>query len=623
MDAARLAANALFFIEHYLALAVVAIVATAIGRRILGKRFPFSNEIEVVVFSCGIGLGAISFLILLIGELHLLYVPVLLGALLIALVLSRAVLLDWLRKLKDITLTRKLSPASLAAAAGIMVLAAPFAVFPLYPAKDWDATQYHLAVAKIYVKEHSMVFTPYLRYPVFPQTNQMLFTGALLTYDEQFAQQLQFLMLLTLCFAMIAFAKGYLTSRTGWWSVALLLASPLVILLGSIAYTDIALTLFCFLCTYAFWNWHRSRSDSWIIVAGVCGGLAFGSKYTGAFFPLVFFACLAATELKHRNFRTLALLALTTFLVSVPWLVRNIYFTGNPIFPFLERFFIGIFGQRQIDPEWFSGQAGASLYIGVGRSVTSLLMLPWSMAKSSSAFIPEAPLSRIVIWLLPLTIVSVFFHRRLRWLVLLALACTIFWFFGYQLVRYLVPAFPLYCLATAGSVDWLLAHRRLPGWLRSGTMTALVFVSVLAPCWYYIAQHVKWEGPLPTTAAERDRYRSDRMSSYPAYKFLNEEVGNRYRVFALDDVRMAYFADGTFMGDTFGEANYKRIRSRMTSGESLYDELKMLSTTHLLINGEVEKSVLPRDEFFERNFRLIFSGNQTRVFELSSQKIMR
>ena len=481
VDVSTIVANIIFVVEHFAALGVLAIVSAAIGRRILGERFKFATRLESLSFSTALGLGAISFLILLIGELRVLYAPVLLIALFIAFLATFPVLRDWTREartlLEDTPRVVRLIPIALI----LLGICMPFLVYALYPAKEWDTTQYHLAVAKVNVREHAIAFTPYLRYPVFPLTNQMLFTGALLVYDEQFAQQTQFLMLIVLCLAMAGFGARHLSSRAGWWGAGILLASPMIVFLGSIAYADIGLTLFCFLCCFAFWNWFETRSNAWILLSGAMGGLAFGSKYTGALFPLVFFLILLVTEWRKRNYRPAMLIALSSLVVASPWIVRNIYYAGNPVFPFLEGFFTSIFGHRYVDPQWFERQIGASLYIGIGRSLSSLLSLPWTMAVDNSVFLPEAPLTPIAAWMLPVTLVGAVLVVRIRWIFLLALGYTRFWFSGYQIVRYLLPVFPLYCLATAASVDWILVRRVRRGWVSHRLVTAAIFMLLLSP----------------------------------------------------------------------------------------------------------------------------------------------
>ena len=66
---------------------------------------------------------------------------------------------------------------------------------PLYPPTAFDATVYHLPLAKLYAREHQLVYGEYFRVPVFPQNMEMLFTLALLLYDDIFAQLIETLML--------------------------------------------------------------------------------------------------------------------------------------------------------------------------------------------------------------------------------------------------------------------------------------------------------------------------------------------------------------------------------------------------------------------------------------------
>ena len=100
-----------------------------------------------------------------------------------------------------------------------VVVSMPLLTWPLYPPTAFDATMYHLAVAKIYSAAHRLVLTPDLRYPIFPQTPHMLFTLALLLADDIAAQLTQLLVLVLLSCAMLAFAGRSLSSRAGWLAV--------------------------------------------------------------------------------------------------------------------------------------------------------------------------------------------------------------------------------------------------------------------------------------------------------------------------------------------------------------------------------------------------------------------
>jgi hypothetical protein len=74
---------------------------------------------------------------------------------------------------------------------------------------------YHLAYAKIYTQTHRLTLTPYLRYPVSPQTNEMLFTLAFLLYDDVSAQLIQFLMMGVLGIGLFCFGAQAFFSTGG------------------------------------------------------------------------------------------------------------------------------------------------------------------------------------------------------------------------------------------------------------------------------------------------------------------------------------------------------------------------------------------------------------------------
>src|SRR5262249_19145906 len=141
----------------------------------------------------------------------------------------------------------------------LIAVSIPILSLPLFPPTQWDATSYHLAAAKIFARSHAVVFTPYLRYPTFPQTNEMLFTLMLLLYDDISAQLVEFLLMLLVAIGLFAWGRRKFSSRAGLWGAVLWLANPLVIWLGSTAYVDIGLAAFTFFGVYAFFNWRESN----------------------------------------------------------------------------------------------------------------------------------------------------------------------------------------------------------------------------------------------------------------------------------------------------------------------------------------------------------------------------
>jgi hypothetical protein len=89
-------------------------------------------------------------------------------------------------------------------------------------------------------------------------------------------------------------------------------------------------------------------------------------------------------------------------------------------------------------------------------------------------------------------------------------------------------------------------------------------------------------------------------------------------LYALHGERMAYFAEGGFMGDVFGPARDSIIRQRLGDGQALYDRLREYGADHFLISDGAGPVTLPNDEAFRRHFRNVYRDErgQVRLYEL-------
>jgi hypothetical protein len=304
--------------------------------------------------------------------------------------------------------------------------------------------------------------------------------------------------------------------------------------------------------------------------------------------------------------------------IAGPWYFRNFYYTGNPVFPFLPRVFGYTFWSAADVEKLVTVMRG----IGFGHGPRALLLLPWHLAFRQEAFYGAFTLTTIYFYALPLLVVFMIKDDRVRRLAGFTLAFTLFWFFSDQELRYWLPAVPMITVATAASLDLLLrAVPLIRKWSRHWIVTAAISVALVSAGWKFALAFWRMSGPIPVTQQERDNYLALRLPSYPAYKLMNELRGDNYRVYALYDINVAYYADGTFMGDIFGPARYDPIVRNLTDGRALYSELKRLGTDFFLINSPEWEAKMPRDVFFQQHFKLIYSRGSIGVFELNEAEI--
>ncbi len=612
-----------FALMHYFAIGLIALVSYLLGRR-LTRRVGYHSLLEEMSFSIAIGLGFLAYLTMLLGLIGLLY-----SWLMIVLLLLAVLICSPLRGFRDSRFRlarewfgglRKHNKLTLFLVLVVSALLIPICLLPLYPPTAWDSTMYHLAYAKIYNQNHQIVLTPYLRFPVFPQTNEMLFTLALLLFDDVTAQLIQFLMMITLAIAVIAFGQRLYSRGAGLWSAAILLQSPLVLWLGSVAYIDMGVMLFVTMSVYAFWNWLQLRTQGWLILSGVLCGLAIGTKYTALFFPLVLGLMVLYRSLKDHKYRPLAVFSLLAVLVPLPWFIRNFYYTRNPVFPLFYEMFGRLFGFGLWKPGHFQGILDDYSNYGCGRSLKSLIMLPWHIVFDWTGFGMEAQLSPVYFLVPLLLFIPGIVSSRLRLLLGLGVAYLLLWFFGVQYGRYVMPALPLLSLAAGITLNRLLLRPRFFRKYASFKLaTALGAIILISPGCISSVRRVRERGHIPVTQQQRFDYLVQRLPSYPAYRFLNDLKGRDYTVYAIPDERMAYFADGVFMGDHFGLGRYSLMMAKLDDTAALYEALRSLNVGYFLIRNEFATLHLKQDETFRRYFKLVFSREEFFLFELAEE----
>ncbi|HUF64791.1 MAG TPA: glycosyltransferase family 39 protein [Gemmatimonadaceae bacterium] len=588
------------FASGPLAFATILFVSSyVIGRRITWP-LRYDSVWEEIGISSALGLGTVAYVIFVLGMAGALYPQVILPVLVLLLLLCYPVL----RTVASRVTALLRGPArpglrALVVSAIVIVALAPGFLLSLFPPTGdvHDSISYHLPLASTYVEAHRVVLAPYLRYPTSPQANQMLFTLALLFTSEIGAHLVQFLMMILTAVLLYAWAVRIFSVSVALWAAALWLATPMVIRLGASAYIDIGLSLFVTAGAYALFRWLSTRTTAWLVLAGVFSGFAAGSKYSALFF-VVAYGSVALYVAPRDQRKSLGFVFLVIAVgVAAPWYLRNFYYTGDPLFPT----FGAVLGYTLWSPADVQGQVAdwrSRSLTGPGFELAELLKLAFP-----------------VLLLLPVTLYQGIRQPGVRPILLLVLAYTAFWLSGASLPRYLLPVWPLLALAAAASLGVVVGHRFVSGRFWRPAVTIVLAVMLLMPGWLFASASVYRRWPLPTNDTMRDRYLAQRLETYPIYSYLNRERGEDYTLYALYDGRMAYYADGTFMGNYFGPARYRDLLDSMTSGETLFRHLKRLGATHFLVASRYPVE-LPRDQFFETNFKPVFAGSHGVLFEL-------
>ncbi len=426
-------------------LLIVAALAWSGGVWCARMRLPFVDTAERLAFGLALSTGALSYLVLALG-LAGWTTAWALWAVLLAILFSALLL----RRRADGT--REPMPAwrEWLLGGGIGVLALPMAASPP-AATDWDGLSYHLAAPAIWLREGRIGYIPFMHHSNFPFVIEMQYLWALgIGAGAGGAKVFHWATLLLTLGAVLAFARrsGY----SGSWAVASLISAPVVLWEATVAYADLATTAYTLLFLLAGWNAVGESEPSarrrWLVLAGLMGGLALGTKMTalGSVGLVALFLLWEAVRHKRVRMGDIALCVGIAVLVGAPWYIKTYLYTGNPVYPY----FYEIFGGRNWTAENARIYREAQLAFGLGREPYKLLMAPFNLTFYWSRFFDPLPFVGSVGFVYLAGFLPLLFVRGLpspsRWWIPFLLVSLALWFVLMQQVRYLMPVFPLMSL---------------------------------------------------------------------------------------------------------------------------------------------------------------------------------
>jgi hypothetical protein len=604
-----------FLLEVGCALLALAATAFVLGRLLTGE---LGRPVERWAVPASLGLAALAHLGLLLGLAGLLRpVPVLIllaGIHLLGREVWRGLFRSWR--------TRGSGRGRLVALGAVALF--PSALLALYAPTAFDATLYHLPFVRGFLASGGVPFLADLRFPVFPQANEMLFALAMMLAPDVAAQGVQWLMT-ALCAALVwAWGRdAFSRPVAGWLAAAAFLGNPIVAYLAGNAYIEAGLTLFATAALYALKRWRGSGERRWLVLSAVFAATAADTKYLGLFFVGVIGLAVLCGRLPREAVRPwrarwagVALFTAVALLVIAPWYGRIYAWTGNPIFPFFPQVFGGSpweplrFQSFLVHPVGMSTPVHQQKQIFLDR-LADLARLPWDVVFQRDKYNGQPPFSPLYLATLPLAALAAWRDPRQRRLLALAAAYAFPCITLPPDARYLVPALPLVSLSAAGVLLPLLD--RLPG---RRLLAAGLCTGCLLPGWLYPFYRFHVQGPPPLTAEQREAYLARRQPYYPAISFMNRSFGSRYTLWALHAESMSYYASGRFLGDWIGIARFDRMLRDLRSPEDLHDRVRRLGAGYLMVRSPESGLPFPEDAAFRRWFELVYQDPNARIYRL-------
>ncbi len=317
-----------------------------LGFRLMHTRFRWQptlaaySSLEATVIQTALGSGVLSLVVLLAGLTIGFPTWFLWGAFGLLLVFLWKDCLQWARGwslLADIWRVSGILGRGLFSLSGLILGCG--LIVALAPPLKFDALVYHLALPQTYLQAERFLYIPWNMFWGMPQAGEMIYLWAMGLAGIESAAILGWLVALITLVGILGYTNSRLGARPAAVASASLLAGLTFAQATSWAYVDYWVMFFGIVFLIFFDNALKTDNYQNYIWVGFFAGFAFASKYTAGILFTCTIISLAWDAFRMHRWSTILprmggfLLGWT--LPALPWLLKNLFATGNPFYPLL------------------------------------------------------------------------------------------------------------------------------------------------------------------------------------------------------------------------------------------------------------------------------------------------
>lgn len=604
------------------------LLAYFLGEKILNLlKISLSPRREYWPVSFLLGLFLISLVTFLLGIVGLLYS----GVFRISLIILFIVLLIYYtkkitRKGRVSPLKRK-NPDTLICWILLVIMGLVCLSYTLTPPVQSDGLRYHLFAPQEYIKGHRIQYIPLSALSNSPFAIEMLFMYGMLVNGDLLAKLFHF-SLWILCIFLIRTFIFHFTSKPQnekatfpsrnfifLFSGLLFGTIPAISSLACWSFIDLGIAAYFLGFVFSLCLFSEKRERGFLILSGIFGGAALGTKYT--MLPMILLGCLiigimeiyqsgaVEKEKSHRIpsfIRVPFFIGIIALILALPWYIKNLINTGNPFYPLLYQWFDG--------KDWSA--ANAAFYAakaaqkGFPKTLFHLILSPFHATffwKKFESFNPGP----FVLFMLPFLLwILVLLKEKTKRKTMITLSIFsigyyLMWFFGYQSNRFLIPFFML--IAVISGFILLDLREKAPNICRA--LCAVLFLCII----YSSAFSIRWiltetqPDPLPVFLGleTREQYLSKALDYYPAIRAVNEDVPPEETILCIGEHRGYYFKPKLLISDWFDTPVILDLIRKTKTNEEIFARLMEQRCTHVFYNkGELAKY---REPYFKPRFK--------------------
>ncbi len=459
------------------------------------------------------------------------------------------------------------------------------------PEVYFDSLVYHLAALSFWKFHHGISDFYTNLYAHYPFGAELYFLNGFFFQGTEAAKMLN------------AFASGLCGLAAAGWVMeeagtapglmvwAMVLSFPLVSAAVWTTQNDVVLALFLVLFFYALTRWAEDKKNwQWAVGAGIFGGGAMAVKYTAV---LGIVAGLLALALTHRElYQTKywpkwGVLKGLLWIALLPWLIKNYFFTGNPLYPYFSSWMGGI----SLSPGKMAalmGDHGSPFLDGFSFTAWITRILTRDLDKT---------IAPLLFSFLPFLFLPGKRSPITKYLTVLSGLSLVFGFLVSHQLRLMIPAFIL-CFILMGILLSDLGKRE---WTRAWAwvVVGFGFLSFLSLCRlsadYYQGQKI-WFGV--ETRGEFLSKAPQTASYFGITQLVENSLPKSDQILVVGDARGLYYPRCYYNNSVFDDQVLAVLARKEKDGEGIWKRLHQLGIDDLVILGGEGKRLAGQYAFY-------------------------
>ena len=295
-------------------------------------------ELSATVLQTAIGLGVISLITLLLGSLWRINSIIVSSYLLILAAIFYRTEYLWLKcflnGISEIYRNRTRFNTVILSLIGLIFIIQLIQSFA--PPLHYDALNYHLTLPKTYLINEKIGDLDWLVMSGMPQTTEMLYLNMMAIAGESSPLLLSCVFGIFTVIGLVGFIKDKLDNESAWVGAGSLLSGYTLASSLAWGYVDWLSCFFGLGTIICLDHYRLTGNRKFVLIAGIFAGLAFSTKYPAGvlFLAGLFVLIWHSWRMKTKLMPVFIQFGLGMCIFAIPWLLKNVIFTGNPLYPF-------------------------------------------------------------------------------------------------------------------------------------------------------------------------------------------------------------------------------------------------------------------------------------------------